>query len=287
MDLKLGTYILLGDSYLVGQGATTNWGKEMTSMLNIPSSKYSIVAKSGAGFNVTGNTFASLLSESNSPTGNNNDVTHVIVAGGYNDDNNVAGLYNAIRDFITGAKSKYPNADIFVSYIANNVLEPYETLGNALGYYCEASIENGARFIDGVYLLLYYSLVMQSDGFHPNNAGHRRIAGGLINGLEGHGVNVTQSPRIVSLVNPKTGVSNIYNNGSNNWQVNGMFTFNTFGFGANLDWTDNWNGQTLHNFCSMSGNYFYGCNGNQTSICVPSLVSADGLWIFCKHKHNI
>lgn len=276
--LTNGVYIMIGDSYLAGQGATTNWGKEMASLLELGTNQYATFANGGAGFNVSGNSFATLLSKSNSPTGNNADVTHLIVAGGYNDDNNVNGIYTAISDFIAGAKSKYPNADIFVSYIANNILEPYETLGDALGYYCDASIRNGAHFIDGVYLLLYCSEVMQSDGFHPNNSGQRRIAGGLINGLEGQGINVTQNPRNVNLVNPKTGVSNIYNNGSNNWQVNGMFTFNTFGFGADLNWTDTWNGNTEHEFCEMTGNQFKGCNGGQSRVCQPAIVSADGTW---------
>lgn len=278
IDLSLGTYVLIGDSYLAGLGATTNWGKELVSMLNIPSSRYTINAKPGAGFNVAGNTFISLLDESTSPTGNNSDVTHVIVAGGYNDDNNTSGLYAAITDFISECKSKYSNCKIYISYIANNVTTPYETLGNALGYYCDAAVRNGANFINNVYLMLNYTGVVQNDGFHPNNSGQKRIAGALINGLNGQSVSSSQVPSMINFVSPGPGVSNIHSNGTNNYQVNDKFIFNTFGFGANLDWTDNWNGVTLHDFCSMSGNYFYGCNGNQTSICVPSLVSADGFW---------
>lgn len=276
--LRNGVYVLIGDSYLAGEGTTTNWGLELMGLLGVESGHYSINAKGGAGFNVEDNSFTELLQASASPTGNNVDVTHVIIGGGYNDDNNYNGLYTAIANFINIAKSQYPNADIYISYIANNISEPYETLGNAMTFYCDGAVRNGAHCISNVYWLLNDTAMFNSDGFHPNATGQKRIAGGLLNGLCGNTVQSARIPSIINFVNPKTGVSNIYSNGTNNWQINGNYTLNSFGLGADLDWTDNWDGSNLHEFCEMTGNYFKGCNGGQTRITVPAIISADGTW---------
>lgn len=277
-SLSQGNYILIGDSYLAGEGGVTNWGEYLRQILNVPTSRWTQFASGGAGFTTGGNTFLMQLNASSPASGDNNSVTHVIVAGGFNDDNNSNAIYDALEAFNVACHAKYPNADIYVAYIANHITVPYENLGNAIGEYNRAGIF-GWHVINGCWQALNRVSYVQSDGFHPTNAGNYEIACALGVGLKGGVYHSSTPPAMITLNNPQANISNPWTHAMNNWQNGDLFTVNCFGMGFNCTLNDTFNGETVYDICRMSGNYFYGCNGNQTAIAVPILASSNNFWI--------
>ena len=117
-----GKTICIGDSYGEGynpDGNVTGWPTLLKGYLGLTDDNFFSNSLGGAGF-VNGTTFTTLLTQT-SHHFNDEDVTNVIVCGGFNDTNKTeTDLINAIFNFKKQANVIYPNAQIFVGFIGNS-----------------------------------------------------------------------------------------------------------------------------------------------------------------------
>ena len=187
--------VIIGDSYLYGWTGVANqeitsWGTYLANLLGVGALDYDIRSIGGAGFVAAthGKNFLDLLNESiiNSPE----TVTDVIVEGGYNDrthsDNDIK---TGIATFVRTAKTKYPNAKIWVGHNgwAKHSDQLY-SLSQSVRSYIAGANEAGATYINNIEFSLHrYFTDFSDDGIHPNENGQKRIAQLTADVLQGGG----------------------------------------------------------------------------------------------------
>lgn len=212
--------VIIGDSYAEGytpDGNVTSWAEWVKSFLNLNDSNCIIKYYGGTGFCATNDTknFLTLLNE----VSNDNNVTDVVVAGGYNDTGySVEQLDVAITNFNTACKTKFPNAKVHVGFIgcttnANNLYN----LNITMEQYNGQSAKNGMYFMSNAQYTLHDYNLFSSDGIHPNQNGAYKL-----------GVNITQCVLKGScdVIYPFT---NIHLKNFNSAISNTAYMFNTLG----------------------------------------------------------
>ena len=212
--------VIIGDSYAEGytpDGNVTSWAEWVKSFLNLNNSNCIIKYYGGTGFCATNDTknFLTLLNE----VDNDNHVTDVIVAGGYNDTGyTVNQLDTAITNFNTACKTKFPNAKVYVGFIgcttnANNLYN----LNLTMEQYCYQSAKNDMIFMSNAQYTLHDYNLFSSDGIHPNQDGAYKL-----------GVNITQCilKGSCDVIYPFT---NIHLKNFNSAISNTSYMFNTLG----------------------------------------------------------
>lgn len=111
------------------------------------------------------------------------DVTDVIIAGGYNDYTaNEANIGTGISNCATSISQKYPNAKKYIAFIANtsNYSIHYDVMSNVPIYIKNASLF-GFHFLGNVqYALHNYYSEISSDTIHPTQDGQNAIAEALV-----------------------------------------------------------------------------------------------------------
>lgn len=181
-----GKTICIGDSYGEGynpDGNVTGWPTLVKSYLGLTDDNFFSNSLGGAGF-INGTTFATLLNQTSNHF-KNDEVTNIIVCGGFNDINKSdADLINAIFNFKKQANALYPNAQIFVGFIANSVkLDSRVGLIAPRDAYCSACEYNGITYLSGVENALHSTSMFGSDEIHPNTWGEESIAKAISNAI--------------------------------------------------------------------------------------------------------
>lgn len=181
-----GKTICIGDSYGEGfnpDGNVTGWPTLLKGYLGLTDDNFFSNSLGGAGF-VNGATFATLLNQTSNHF-KNEEVTNVIVCGGFNDMNVTDhDLINAIYNFKKTANVLYPNAQIFVGFIGNSTT--LSTRGSLIiprAAYCSGCEYNGITYLSGVENALHSTAMFGSDGVHPNTWGEETIAKAISNAL--------------------------------------------------------------------------------------------------------
>lgn len=184
--------LFVGDSYSLDDEWTWPvWWQNVVSHLSI--TDYLTLQADGAGFadpasarnpDYSGLTWPQILAAYFTA---DPDVTDVVVAGGYNDHDELeADVKSGMEAFIATARSLYPNAKIWISCVGySSVYTTEETIMNGVyRYYRDNATKNGCTFIDcsGVW---GYSDEFD-DSAHPNEEGQyhigMKIASALITG---------------------------------------------------------------------------------------------------------
>lgn len=182
-------FIIIGDSYLAGQGLTTpatqNFGYLLMTKMGIPTSNYYIWGEGGASFISPGSfnhTFQQLI-EANKSLVTPTDITDILVLGGYNDVNaaNSTQIESAIANFMVSVGTNYPNAKVYLGLIGNN--SQISSNGNLarskVKGYIYSAWNNAYKY--GAFVIPFSQLPMQDynnfgDSVHPNATGHIEIA---------------------------------------------------------------------------------------------------------------
>lgn len=186
-----GKTICIGDSYGEGfnpDGNVTGWPTLLKGYLSLTDDNFFSNSLGGSGF-VNNTTFATLLNQTSNHF-KNEEVTNIIVCGGFNDMNVTENsIINAINNFKKSANILYPNAQIFVGFIGNSttmstrgsLILPRAAYNSGCGY-------NGITYLSGVENALHADLMFGSDGIHPNTWGEESIAKAISNAiLNGYG----------------------------------------------------------------------------------------------------
>ena len=121
-------YVFIGDSYNEGYGHpdyNLGWGEILKDYLNLTNNDYYNLYEGGAGFVHIGNsghTFQTLLESYENTITNKNDITDIIIVGGYNDydSNDESTINTAIGSMMSYIKTNYPNAKTYIGMVGNN-----------------------------------------------------------------------------------------------------------------------------------------------------------------------
>lgn len=174
-----GKTICIGDSYGEGynpDGNVTGWPDLVKSYLGLTDDNFFSNSLNGSGF-INGTTFATLLNQTSNHF-KNDEVTNIIVCGGFNDMNKSdTDLINAIFNFKKQANKLYPNAQIFVGFIGNSTkLDLRVGLIVTRDGYCSGCEYNGITYLSGCENALHATSMFGSDEIHPNTWGEESIA---------------------------------------------------------------------------------------------------------------
>lgn len=207
-------YIFIGDSYGGNPTASTSWIDLLINMLGLSSGNYYDCWEGGSCF--TGTDYPTFLEQLQTLAATmtsevKNQITNIVVAGGYNDAPSVwgtlANLNSAISSFVSYCNTTFPNAKVQIGMIgrsnANNeindeLLSVYQIYSNCTQF--------GAEYLNGVENCLCYSGCFQNDGIHPTSTGALFIAMALYNAIK-HGTSNLYTNIIDSVVTASSGVN--------------------------------------------------------------------------------
>ena len=176
-------YIILGDSYA---NRENSWADRFRTVKGLNDSNSVIKKVSGTGFYATvdGKNFSTMVVD-NIPF-NANEVTDIIVCGGYNDkDVSDANLTTAFQTFVTTCKTNYPNATIYVGFIGwarpeIGTGEQYLNIIGGLSYtrnryiqYC--SNYTNVHYLNNVEYALHDISNIDDSYFHPTANGQAKL----------------------------------------------------------------------------------------------------------------
>ena len=196
-EFKNHTTIMIGDSYGVGitsGGTITGWCDRVKTILEIPNEKYFKFVEGGSGFVKTGssgNTFLTLLENNINNITNKNDVTTIIVCGGYNDNSfNASDLNNAIISFMNYVNQNFPNAKVFCGMVGNSGAKTEngaiirKNLGGVVIRCYQNIVVHGGYYLNGIENIMKdYLNFMSDDNIHPNELGYKWLSGYIVNAL--------------------------------------------------------------------------------------------------------
>ena len=196
-EFKNHTTIMIGDSYGVGTtsgGTIEGWCDRVKSILEIPNEKYYKFVEGGAGFvktGLSGHTFLTLLQNNINNITNKNDVTTIIVCGGYNDNSaNIDNLNNAIQSFMNYVKQNFPNAKVYCGMVGNSGAQTDDganirtNLGGHIIRCYQNIIIHGGYYLNGIENIMKdYIDFMSDDNIHPNEFGYIWLSAYIVNAL--------------------------------------------------------------------------------------------------------
>lgn len=186
-DVWAGIVICVGDSYLEGytsKGKVTSWGEFIKKKKKITDNRFIASHKGGVGFSKTIDNinFLSLLKNAVSKT-TPEDVTLIIIAGGYNDGS--TNTTDSICDIVKYAKTACVNAEIYIGYCGYGATtqSPYQKAANYR--YPQTCIKAGGKNLGNLAEILKANNSVAMDGFHPNEVGEELLANSIINIIDG------------------------------------------------------------------------------------------------------
>ena len=203
-------YIFIGDSYNEGYGHphyNLGWGLILKDYLGLSSSDYYNLYEGGSGFVHVGNdghTFQKLLESNSSVITNKNEITDIIIAGGYNDnDSNESTINTAIGNMMSYIKTNYPNAKTYIGMIGNNA--DWSNSGvfirNYLAYRVLPAYKDcqkyGATYLENIELTTHDYDLFYSDNVHLTD--YSAIAKGIYNCINGNGSQVVHYDRAITI----------------------------------------------------------------------------------------
>lgn len=188
-------FLIVGDSYALGYSQSGTLYTPFPTYISANSNiSVECVATSGAGFANIGTGAGegkNFLATLQSYTGEKNEITDIIVAGGYNDrTHNSPEITNAVKKFYAYATENFPNAKISVAFIGWSLFPTeYESLRATAQVYSQCGLY-GMGVIGGTENVLHQVSFFDSDGIHPNTLGQIAIAVYIASFLRGGNADV-------------------------------------------------------------------------------------------------
>lgn len=186
---KTRKYVFIGDSYDAqvdpsDPSSIKWWSTVIVETMGLTSSDYIRSSRGGAAFGRPDNTFSSLIEV----LSYDEDVTDVLIAGGYNDQSyTYEDILSGMWDCDYQIKNKFPNAKTHVAFIGNARNSSTKVLlKETLQKYIQGANTCGWHYIDNAeYSMQDYSSSFLADGVHPSIYGATIIGRSLVQGLIG------------------------------------------------------------------------------------------------------
>lgn len=190
-----GNYLLVGDSYLVGRsgsggGTIDGWGKYFARNLGLTIGENCFeLGENSMGFVRPGQSGNTFLTKLQTFTGDKNKVSKIIVGGGHNDRvSNYTECSGAVKVFVDYAKTNFPNAKIYVSFMAGNIVANKDNATIRTTLFREILQAYGSDFrtinIDA-WQVLKDGRNLSNDGYHPNEIGYKSLGKYLVESIFG------------------------------------------------------------------------------------------------------
>lgn len=196
--VKNRRFIVIGDSYCDG---TNSWIKSMQNYLAKNDTDYVKSYMGGAGFAHGSKNFLNLLQEA--VVTNPNTITDIIVCGGANnypeDSDTILNGTGGIQEFVSYAKSTYPNATVHIGFIGVN-LNNNDNMPRAINAYKQCT-KFGAKYLNNVEFILPSYTLLQSDFIHPNEQGDYQLGVYITNAVLTGSCDVNYSYEKLNIVN--------------------------------------------------------------------------------------
>ena len=177
-----------GETYTVDSTTITGWLDKIGNIMGISASQYAgSQCASGYGFLGTNQNLQWKSMVNNATI--DEDVTDVCFIGGDNDlvfsVTQVTALTNAFSETIALAKTKFPNAKIWVGFCAVDLSDSDTRYVNrCMEMYSKLATQNGAVFMSDLAYCLYDTSLLRMPS-HPNNSGTTRLASAISSILKG------------------------------------------------------------------------------------------------------
>lgn len=180
--LKNRKFIFVGDSYGTGQNElqeqTTPWTTLVPQYLGLTvGTNCWTDSHNGSGFN-NGYTFISQLHDLEDAVPDPNEITDIVIIGGYNDRYYEADVIDGkMSECFAYAKTAFPNAQIMLACvgwskvysvrqeIANRVIRAYQKCG-----------KYGVRYLKNTEFILHDYSLFSGDHYHPNQNGQNELS---------------------------------------------------------------------------------------------------------------
>ena len=268
--------VLIGDSYLEGynpDGNVTSWGTLFKQYLGLNDNQVIMSYLGGSSFGGS-RPFTNLV---NGLTADN-DVTDVIVAGGYNDNSiSASNITSGFNSFKSACNSKFPNAKIHCAMIgwSNDSSKIYNLFSTCYRYMLNCT-RLGIHFMNNTqYSLHNYYQFFASDGYHPSSTGQESIARNIVNAfltgsatmlLPYRAISLTPSGICTEITGSLNNFSNEMNNNLLQISSQGRLIFACDGTSYNT------NALTDLQVADITDSYVIGSNYKMTSIPVQVIV---------------
>lgn len=185
-EQTIRSLVTISDSYGVMDGIS-NFPIYMKNYLNLDNDHFYNNSYGGTGFAHASDdkTFLTLINDclNNLTETRRNGVSHVLIAGGYNDQwSNDADIISGVQNCVTAAHNVFPNAIIFIAHIgwSRNGSDHEKTFRT---YYEGTCLTKYGKFVINSQNILTGNLI-GSDNVHPTNEGLQVLAKNLITGLQ-------------------------------------------------------------------------------------------------------
>lgn len=264
-------FIVIGDSYTVG---ITGGGRTIDSWLDYFVSWYGSEwegyfksAIGGYGFAKTDFQFITLLNALDNTISDKASITDILVAGGYNDHGYVTSISSAINTFKQTARTKYPNAALWIAPIGWTTNQYQNDVTQAIEEYILWGKNYGFGVLEEMKYIMRDTSRMSSDEIHPNENGYKALAENMHRYL----VSYLSAPKIEY-------------KGTDQWKIRATELFNEGGGGGGgggsqevfYDTTAGWNAQTT--LVSRAGViYVYSDYKVESGKNIPNIKVGDGL----------
>lgn len=184
--------VAVSDSYGMGRGDTTPWCTLLKDYMGITNNAdFYNISEGAMGFNRAGSdghTVQQLLESKIDDISNPETIEAVVFGLGLNDTLATTGLYFAIMNCLTYAKSVFPNANIYVGFIGNFYSKTSAELNaytDTVSTYITVAERMNAAYITGIENVMHDCRLFLADGVHPTEGGQQEIAKyvcGFLNG---------------------------------------------------------------------------------------------------------
>lgn len=186
-------YVVVSDSY--GE-VSSNFMEKLRVKMGAETADFFSVARGGYGINPAYGNYKFIDLLRGLTVADENTITHVIVAGGFNDRlQTEENILQGIAEIVTYCATRFPIADIYFAAIGWSFNSEYvrELRGGSYISAYKRCIEYGARFLTGCEYIMRKSDLftpepntgkfLGNDYVHPNEAGANAIASGIAEAL--------------------------------------------------------------------------------------------------------
>lgn len=192
-------YVLIGDSYMEGyttDGNIESFAPKLKKLLNASDEDFIIACHGGVGFkniDASGKSYLTLIDDAYAMTTKPETITHVIFAGGFNDQTYSANdIQTKIIEAYKKVIAKFPKATMYVANVASifnsNQADVLYNLQDHVQLAYTKSAQQGHRIVDMGYIGRYLherSMLSAKDGIHPVDYGQNVIASAMYYKLMG------------------------------------------------------------------------------------------------------
>lgn len=173
--------IFIGDSYGTGQNElseqTSPWTVLVPQYLGLNANQYYTNSVNGSGFK-HGTTFQTQLSTVAQNITNKNEITDIIIIGGYNDRYySSSEIDTKMSEFFTYAKTTFPNADFKLACVGwSKDYDVRQSIAvNVIPIYTKCG-KYGCQYLTNCEYILHNYSLFSNDKYHPNQNGQNELS---------------------------------------------------------------------------------------------------------------